>query len=798
MLTQRERRPRNGVHSDPASAAPTTGSWQAGQPDLPGRQAAASAPDAYSAATLALLALTVVSAAGLVRVFTGHHWVGPIVVTAVGVHAVCWATRRGRLPQLVALVLALAALWVLAGWTVLGSSTAFGIPGTRTASHLWAALRQAHTDFAAAVTPVPATTGFTLVAVLGTGAIAILGDWAAFRWRSALYGAAPPFAYFVACCALGQGAGREWAVTAEVAALLVYMLAHRATVGRADQAWFGNYRAGTARWAVTAGCAAAALSLLTAVLVTPAVGKSEGRGILGWRSGVGSAGSGPRQVPNPVVDLHTRLLVLTDVPVFTVQSPVPSYWRLTSLDTFTGQDWISTNSYRGFGARLPGAQAVPVGTRVVRQQFVVQRLDSVWLPNAFTPLAVNGVKNVSYDPTSGSLITSHQTSDGLAYSVDSYQYLSSLDPAQVRSAPPLALNSTLRRYLQLPNSIPASVYALARSITAGQTTEYGKALALQNYFLGPKFTYSLDPPDNGYGIQSLTNFLFSTRTGFCQQFAGSYAVLARAIGLPTRLAVGFATGNDLGNGNYQVLNADAHTWPEVYFGPRLGWLPFEPTKSFSNPLSKGYAPPSTTDAGSGVVKPGPTDPVVKPGPSTATGPSGQRNTPTTAVAGASVAPRSGGGHGAAVWLTLLLVLLATAAWAVLVIAFRRARWQVRRWRARHDPGSVVLAHWADVGELLNWWGACRATGETDGEFAGRAAGLLGRRLHEPAPWLPGGIVRLAGLATEAAFAPAVAAQRADEAGVVAHEIRQRLFRSASGRQLLLWALTPRPRRSASA
>ncbi len=73
-------------------------------------------------------------------------------------------------------------------------------------------------------------------------------------------------------------------------------------------------------------------------------------------------------------------------------------------------------------------------------------------------------------------------------------------------------------------------------------------------------------------------------------------MLARAIGLPTRLAVGFATGTDEGNGNYQVLNADAHTWPEVYFGPEYGWLPFEPTKSYVDPVSSGYAP---TAGGSG-------------------------------------------------------------------------------------------------------------------------------------------------------------------------------------------------------
>jgi transglutaminase-like putative cysteine protease len=785
MLTARD--------SAPIAASPS-GGRAAGPEEPPRRPLAVAAPDAHATATLTLLALTVVSTAGLVRVFTDHGWVGPLLLTAVGVQATCWAARRYRLPQVAALGLALVSVWILAAWTVLGSSTDFGFPGGRTASQLWSALGQARSDFATAVTPVPVTPGFKLLVVLGVGLVVILADWGAFRWRSALYGAAPPFAYFVVCCALGAGAGREWVVTIEVAALVVFLLVHRATVGRADQAWFGNHRAGTARWAVTAGSVAAIASVLVAVGITPAVGRTEGRGVLGWRAGFGNAGNGPREVPNPIVDLHTRLLVESDTPVFTVQSPVASYWRLTSLDTFTGQDWISTNSYRSFGKSLPGIQAVPPGTRLVQEQFLVQQLGSVWLPDAFTPLSVSGVKGVSYDPTSGSLITSKATSDGLAYTVTSYQYLSSLDPAQLQSAPPVSISGSLRQYVALPRSVPPSVYDLARTITAGQTTEYGKALALQNYFLGPLFTYSLSPPNDGYGINALTNFLFDTRTGYCQQFAGAYAVLARAIGLPTRLAVGFATGNNEGGGYYQVLNADAHTWPEVYFGPQYGWLPFEPTKGYTNPASEGYAP-SSGSSGTGPTTPSPAPSPAPKGAGGLTGPAGGKsNTTPTTLAGNQVAGQSANHRGGVVWLTLGLLLLAIVAWGALVAANRRGRWALRRWRARGDPASRVRSHWADVTELLGWWGASRNAGETDAEFARRAAHLLTRRLREPSPWLPGGIIRLAGLATEAAFAPEISAERAHEAALVAREIHQRMFRSATAGQLLRWAVIPLPAR----
>src|SRR5262249_20397239 len=163
------------------------------------------AGEAWGGGRVALVALTTASALGLLRVFTGHRWLGPVLVTALGVHAVCWGARRARLPQFAALLVGLAAVWVLTGWTVLGSATSYGFPGGHTAAQFWSALHQARSDFSSAITPAPASRDFVLVAVLGTGVVALLGDWAAFRWRSALYGAAPAFAYFVVCCTLGVG-----------------------------------------------------------------------------------------------------------------------------------------------------------------------------------------------------------------------------------------------------------------------------------------------------------------------------------------------------------------------------------------------------------------------------------------------------------------------------------------------------------------------------------------------------------------------------------------------------------------
>jgi transglutaminase-like putative cysteine protease len=746
------------------------------------------------AATVFLGLLTVASALGLLRVFAGHAWMGPVVLTAIGMHAVCWAGRRWGLRWLPALALALVALVLLVSWTVLGSATLHGLPSPSTWSHLVAAFRKAHADFASAIAPVQPLTGYTLIAVIGTGVIAVLGDWIAFRWGSVLLGAAPAFAMFVTGCAFGVGPGRQWAVALEVAALLAYLLAHQISSRSINRAWFGQHRGGDINWSLSVGSLIAGMALFTAILLTPVVGGVEGRGILGWRGGLGG-GTGPREVANPVVDLATRLLNESDTLVFTVTSPVSSYWRLTSLSTFTGQTWVSTDSYRSFGARLPGVQAVPPGTRTVQEHFQIENLESVWLPDAFTPVSVSGVRGIGYDPASDSLITGGKSSDGLSYDVTSYQYLADLHPAQLEAAPPLRNLSSLSQYLALPASVPASVHQLADRVVAGQTTEYGKALALEQFFLGPQFSYSLNPPSDGSGVSALTNFLFHTKTGYCQQFAGAYAVLARAVGLPTRLAVGFSTGTNEGGNQYRVLDADAHTWPEVYFGPQYGWLPFEPTKGFTNPTASGYAgsssPSGSSAPGSDILPPAP-----KPGQSTLPS-SGNVGIPTPAPTGGAIGSvASPGSGGTGVWSSFLLLVVAVAGWTTLNVTSRRVRWRLRRRRARGDPGATVLSHWADVGELLTWWGIARHLGETDGQYAGRAATELTSRLKEPSPWLAGGVLRLARLATEASFAAVVPAGGPEQAGLVAREIHQRLLRAATGRQLVRWALFPQPGRKA--
>ena len=187
----------------------------------------------------------------------------------------------------------------------------------------------------------------------------------------------------------------------------------------------------------------------------------------------------------------------------------------------------------------------------------------------------------------------------------------------------------LAPYLQLPTE-PGPVVALAHQIVAGAKSPAAEAAALARWFDSGRFRYTLSPPASS-GPDALESFLFTTRAGFCQQFAAAYGVLARIDGLPTRVAVGFTTGDSVGRGRYQITGADAHVWPEVYLGPATGWTSYEPT-----PASSGEATGVGVNSGS---KAGTQSPGAKSTPTTAsTLP--QRRPPASNVSVPTTIPRA--------------------------------------------------------------------------------------------------------------------------------------------------------------
>ncbi len=136
-------------------------------------------------------------------------------------------------------------------------------------------------------------------------------------------------------------------------------------------------------------------------------------------------------------------------------------------------------------------------------------------------------------------------------------------------------------YLQLPDSLPQRVRDLAAEVTANAPTPADKALAVRDYLRADgNFTYSQDIDKPPRGSDGVDHFLFETREGYSDYFASAMTVLLRSVGVPARLAAGYAAGEfEEGAARRAVRDSDSHGWAQVYF-PGYGWIDFEPTPNW--------------------------------------------------------------------------------------------------------------------------------------------------------------------------------------------------------------------------
>jgi transglutaminase-like putative cysteine protease len=171
-------------------------------------------------------------------------------------------------------------------------------------------------------------------------------------------------------------------------------------------------------------------------------------------------------------------------------------------------------------------------------------------------------------------------SAGQKYAVSSLESTATSD--ELRQLPMDYPAEIQQRYLALPDTVTQRTVDLAHSIGDSQGTAYDKAIALQNYLRGA-IVYTEDikyPPAD----QDVVDYvLFDSKQGYCEYYASAFVVMARELGLPTRMAVGFFPGDKDDNaGGFLYRERNAHAWPEVYF-PGKGWIRFEPTANRQPP-----------------------------------------------------------------------------------------------------------------------------------------------------------------------------------------------------------------------
>ena len=183
-------------------------------------------------------------------------------------------------------------------------------------------------------------------------------------------------------------------------------------------------------------------------------------------------------------------------------------------------------------------------------------------------------------PTTPDLVAWHfkeSTEENEAYRMSSLVSVATDD--DLREAGTEYDNFLTDHYLQLPTSLPDRVRDLAERLTEGSDKPLDKALDIQNYLRGPEFTYSMDieaPPVEADGVDW---FLFDSKVGYSDYFGSSMAVMLRSVGVPARMAAGYAPGELNEDGQRVIRDSDSHGWVQVYF-PGYGWIDFEPTPNW--------------------------------------------------------------------------------------------------------------------------------------------------------------------------------------------------------------------------
>jgi len=296
---------------------------------------------------------------------------------------------------------------------------------------------------------------------------------------------------------------------------------------------------------MTLGALAGVIAVVGGLVLGPALPGADAAPLIDVR------GLGPKdrsyRVEPPLARIGEDFVGRGRVEVFTVRSPREDYWRVAALDRYestNGGEW--TLAAQGDDEVQDGLHA-PVDSSMLRQEFHITGLADRWLPAAYEPVQVEGGDDPLVVKASSTLVSNRSDVKDLTYTVGSRQPPGTVDPlntAQVEgtNAP---LPAEMRGYTRLPADFPTDVRDTARAITAGAATPYDRARALEQFFLDPAqgFHYSLDV-DLGPDAQSqnaISQFLQS-RTGFCVQFASSFTAMARAAGLPARVAVGYTPG----------------------------------------------------------------------------------------------------------------------------------------------------------------------------------------------------------------------------------------------------------------
>ena len=351
------------------------------------------------------------------------------------------------------------------------------------------------------------------------------------------------------------------------------------------------------------------------------------------------------------------------------------YLRLAALPAFdrNGFHLVPTDLMPGLAEVTAGA-----GGPAVRLEVEVGDFGSEWLPVPWMPQSLDAAGDWRHDPATGAVVAVGSNRSlatrRLDYRVDS-RLMQPGQPAIAAAAAGDAGDGGLT--LALPDELDPRLIDLAREVTAGASTAGERVLALATWLRSDDFTYSTQIVE-GSTLETVNDFLLNSRTGYCEQFAGSLAILARAVDVPSRVVIGFLPGTATETG-YEVSTKDMHAWTEVLLDG-LGWVSLDPTPSGA-PEAEPIPSPSPT-----VAEPEVPEPTIDDVPTTSATPDAP--TPT--------APQPGSGFRLPGWIGWPVAAIAVA---LLPLALRRVR-TARRLRPGAEPGRAAEDAWDELRDSL--------------------------------------------------------------------------------------------------
>lgn len=543
----------------------------------------------------------------------------------LGVQTVVGAATR-RIPLARPLTVAAQALVTLVMLTLIfARDQAFLglIPGPGAIVHFGDLLQQGGDDIARYAIPAPlASEGIKLMVFGGVLIVGLVVDTLAVTFRSAAPAGLPLLALYSVAAGLSEGHGDWfWFLVAAMGYLLLLLAEGRDRLSQWGRVFGGASRSpGTDSGPVAPVRTGRRIGVasLGIALVVSAVLPSMNGGLLdatGAGVGAGNGSGGTISAVNPLLSLRDSLNVDEDRQVLSVRTQsndtTDLYLRIVSLDDFDGRTWKP--SKRSIGA-VPKDFPTPIGlgsdikrTEVETTISAANWYEQSYLPMPYPPSGVQVRGNWRYEPEGMALVGDHgQNTRGLTYDVKSLD----VEPtAEQLAAAPAAPPAIEREYTDLPDSLPGVVAKTAREVTAGAKNPYEQAVDLQDYFaVTGGFEYDTQV-EVGDGPNAIANFL-RDKQGFCVHFSFAMAAMARSLGIPARVAVGFAPGTPQADGSISVGLKDAHAWPELYF-EGVGWTRFEPTPT------RGTVPSYTIPDAGGSVDPG----VARPSAGSSTAPS---------------------------------------------------------------------------------------------------------------------------------------------------------------------------------